>query len=131
MAVQQGSNYFGGLLYLARIAMIMLQFGSRDPRCNLLKLPACVRFLACDPLFRNRGGHLWYRTCCQKNIVRVINDKITEHSKYRVTLVVAHLGWVDFDFSHSTVCPILLGQMGIWQNWLYSWAKWWNIQNLS
>ena len=26
------------------------------------------------------------------------------------------LGWVDFDFGCYTVFPILLGQMGIWQN---------------
>ena len=30
---------------------------------------------------------------------------------YRVTLVVAHLGWVDYDFGYSTVCPVLLGQV--------------------
>ena len=32
---------------------------------------------------------------------------------YRVTLVVAHMGWVDYDFGHSTVCPVPLGQIGI------------------
>ena len=28
---------------------------------------------------------------------------------YRVTLVVEYLGWVDYDFGHSTNCPVLLG----------------------
>ena len=28
------------------------------------------------------------------------------------------LGWVDLDFDRSTVCPILTGQMGIWQKQL-------------
>ena len=36
----------------------------------------------------------------------------------RVTIVVGDMGWVDPDFEYSTVCPILLGQMRIWQNWL-------------
>ena len=31
--------------------------------------------------------------------------------------------WVYFDFSCSTVCPVLLGVMGIWQKRLGSWAK--------
>ena len=35
---------------------------------------------------------------------------------YRVTLVVAFLGWVDYDVGHSTTCPVLLGQMGVWLN---------------
>ena len=36
--------------------------------------------------------------------------------------------WVDIDLSHFTVCLVLLGQlgqMGIWLNWLGSWANWW------
>ena len=37
---------------------------------------------------------------------------------YRATLVVAHLGWVDFDFGSSSGCQILLELMGVWQNWL-------------
>ena len=36
--------------------------------------------------------------------------------QYRVTKVTGHMGWVDFEFGRFTVCPILLGQMGIWQN---------------
>ena len=38
---------------------------------------------------------------------------------------------LDYEFGHSTVSPVLLGQMGIWQNWLYSWSRRWNIPNLS
>ena len=41
---------------------------------------------------------------------------------------VQDLGWVDIDLRHSTICLVLLGQMGIWLNWLGSWAKGWNIQ---
>ena len=33
------------------------------------------------------------------------------------------LGWVDFDFEWSTVCPILPGLIGIAQKGLGSWAK--------
>ena len=50
---------------------------------------------------------------------------------YRVTLVVEYLGWVDYDSGHSSVCLVLLGQMGIWQNRLVNKAMWWNIRNLS
>ena len=49
----------------------------------------------------------------------------------QVTLVVTYLGWVDYDFGHSFVWLILLGQMGIWQNRLVNRASWWNIRNLS
>ena len=28
------------------------------------------------------------------------------------------MSWADYDLRHSTVCPVLLGQMGIWQNLL-------------
>ena len=39
---------------------------------------------------------------------------MTKISKsYRVTLVVGRLGWIDYDFGHSTVCPVLLGHKGI------------------
>ena len=47
---------------------------------------------------------------------------------YRVTLVIGDMGWVDFDLGNSTVCLVLLGQMEIWQNWLGSWARRWNIK---
>ena len=29
-----------------------------------------------------------------------------------------------FDFGYSTVSPILLGQMRVWQNGMRSWARW-------
>ena len=38
------------------------------------------------------------------------------------------LGFVDLDFEGSTVCPTLLGLMGIWQKRLGSWARWWNTE---
>ena len=38
------------------------------------------------------------------------------------------LGFVDLDFECSTVCPALLGLMGIWQKQLGSLARWWNTQ---
>ena len=33
------------------------------------------------------------------------------------------LDWVDLDFECSTVCPILLGLMGVWQKRLCIWAR--------
>ena len=39
-----------------------------------------------------------------------------ESGFYRVTQVVTYLGLVDYDFIHSPVCLILLGQFEIWQN---------------
>ena len=45
-----------------------------------------------------------------------------------MTLVVVHLRWVDSEFGRSTACPVLLGQLGVCQNWLGSWAREWNIQ---
>ena len=41
---------------------------------------------------------------------------------YRVRKVVVDLGWVDIYFGCSTTCPILLGQLEVWQNGLWSWA---------
>ena len=41
-------------------------------------------------------------------------------SRYRVTHLLANLGWVDLGFDCSTVCPILLGLVGIWQKRLSS-----------
>ena len=38
------------------------------------------------------------------------------------------LGWVDFIFACSTVCPILPGTVGILQKRMGSWARWWNMQ---
>ena len=50
---------------------------------------------------------------------------------YRVTHLLMNLGWIDFDFGCSTLSLILPGLMGNWQNWLSSWARWWNITNPS
>ena len=36
---------------------------------------------------------------------------------------VSDLGWVAFDFGYSTVCPVLCGQMRVWQNGLSSWMR--------
>ena len=35
---------------------------------------------------------------------------------YRVSHHLSDLHWVVFGFGYSTVCPILLGQMRVWQN---------------
>ena len=50
---------------------------------------------------------------------------------FKVTLVVAHLGWVDHESGHSIVYPVLrvLRQMGICQNLLCSWRRWCNLPN--
>ena len=45
---------------------------------------------------------------------------------YRVAHLLANLGWVDFDFGCSTLCQVLPGLMGKWQNLLSSWARWWS-----
>ena len=47
---------------------------------------------------------------------------------YRVAHLVVHLGWVDLEFESSTVCLILPGLVGIWQERLGSWARQWNSQ---
>ena len=47
---------------------------------------------------------------------------------YRVTLVVADLGWVDLNFEILLSAKILLGQLGVWQNWQGSKARWWKIE---
>ena len=39
------------------------------------------------------------------------------------------MGWVDYDFGHSTVSQVVLRQMGVWQNRLGNSARWWNIPN--
>ena len=43
--------------------------------------------------------------------------------KYREVHLLANLGWVDFDFGCSTLCLVLPGLMGYWQNWLSSWEE--------
>ena len=47
--------------------------------------------------------------------------------QYRVTHVLANLGWVDLDFGCSTLCLVLLGLMGNWQIWLNNWVRWFII----
>ena len=49
-------------------------------------------------------------------------------SPYRVIHLLWDLGWVGLEFSCSTVCPVLLGLMGIWQKRISNWARWWNTQ---
>ena len=46
----------------------------------------------------------------------------------RVGQLVVDLCWVDIYFGLSTTSPILLGQLDVWQNWLLSWADWWNFE---
>ena len=38
------------------------------------------------------------------------------------------LGLVDLDLGHSTSFLDVLGQMGVWLNWLCSWATWLHLQ---
>ena len=42
---------------------------------------------------------------------------------YRVSHLLVHLGWVDFDCECSPVCLILPGLMGIWQKRLIKMGK--------
>ena len=42
----------------------------------------------------------------------------TVKSLYREGHIVGQYGWVDFDFSSSTLCLFLLGLLGNWQKWL-------------
>ena len=45
-------------------------------------------------------------------------DLIGGMNKIQGVLLIANLGLVDLDLGCSTVCPIVLGQMRIWQSWL-------------
>ena len=64
----------------------------------------------CNSLF----GHLAWKAC----------------GYYRVTQQVWDLiGLTLFDC--FTVCPILLGQVKIWQNWQNSWTTWWASKSMS
>ena len=72
------------------------------------------------------------RLCCRCNCRR---RKKSERGRARAYLLALQgvpserrLGFVDFDFECSTVCPTLLGLMGIWQKRLGSWARWWNTE---
>ena len=65
--------------------------------------------------------------------IKVKPNKVRQEMGHPVQGVpcACRLGFVDVDFESSTVCPILLGLMGIWQKWLSTWARWWNIPNQS
>ena len=65
------------------------------------------------------------------NLIFTTLQQIRWKPLYRVTHLLANLGWVDFDFGCSTLCLVLPGQMVNWQNWMRSWARWWNIPNQS
>ena len=65
--------------------------------------------LAAGGRARRRGG-CWRSGCppgCGSPPARTTGGVRQQHSKYRVTLVVEYLGWVDLDLGCST---ILLGQ---------------------
>ena len=58
----------------------------------------------------------------------ILKNVLYNAYKYWVTKVVWDMSRVDLDFGCCTVCPILLGEMEIWQNRLGTQATWWNIQ---
>ena len=64
--------------------------------------------------FQNNNASLQFSEKLAENLSNMY--KPYSLTKYRVTKVVGDMGWVDFDFGCYTVFPILLGQMGIWQN---------------
>ena len=58
--------------------------------------------------------HLFW--CQQKVCHNLIGHPVFTSTKlYRVAHLVADLGWLDLDLEYSTICPILLGWMGIRQ----------------
>ena len=73
--------------------------------------------------------HSLYGTC---NAIGVSLTSLSENGSsyiqrsrsYRVTHLQANLGWVDFDLGCSTLCLVLPGLMGNWQNWLSRLARW-------
>ena len=54
------------------------------------------------------------------NVVSHDGFRLLSHFSPYVLPTFWDLGWIDFDFGFSTVCPILLGQTEILQNWLGS-----------
>ena len=51
---------------------------------------------------------------------------------YRATMVVRDMGLVGLTMILGvplSACLVLPRQMGVWQNWLGNWARWWNIPN--
>ena len=72
------------------------------------------------------------RSQCKPLLGCPLQDKLGKIQGGPSARTARRLGnWVDLDLGCSTVCPIWLGQMGIWQNWLCGWARLWNIPNLS
>ena len=73
-----------------------------------------------------------WQKCCNKRFAA-----ISDLSQYYTNIIQGDtypgkpgLGWVDFDLGSFTLClDFLPGLMGNWQNWLGSWARWWNIPN--
>ena len=78
---------------------------------------------------RKEQGTAWIR--CQKKFVlgcvipRASRCSERQDSRksfpkiYRVTMVVVDMGWVDYEFGHSTACQVLPRHIGVWQNaWL-------------
>ena len=60
---------------------------------------------------------IWTLLWADKDVLRYSSLHVDQD---RVTHLLANLGWVDLDLDCSTVCPILHGLVGIWQNWLSS-----------
>ena len=68
--------------------------------------------------------------CCQCKTMRwddKWNPKYTWNFSDLMNNPVQGGGWTDFDFSRSTLCLVLLGLTGNWQNWLSRWARRRNI----
>ena len=67
-------------------------------------------------------------TGCISGNLRIMHptDESQVRDQYRVSHLVVHLDWVDLKFECSTVCLILPGLVGIWQEQLGSWARQWN-----
>ena len=78
----------------------------------------------------------WTFLCCRPFFILCVMDCVgcwdsgaqgfTPRSPplYRVAHLIADLGWVELDLECSTVCPILLGLMGIRQKWLGKCVIW-------
>ena len=60
-------------------------------------------------------------------ICRKVDVSVRIWVAYRVSHKVVGMVGLTWILSF-TVCPILLGPMGIWQKWLGRWARWWNTQ---
>ena len=49
-----------------------------------------------------------------QKVIRIYSPHVT----YRVRHHLSDLGWVRFNANCSTICQVLLGLMGNWQNWM-------------